>query len=267
MRSRTFAAALVLLSITVPAFTDEIDIPLGDASFRGVGYEAACYVRPEEGMCRAISESSPMPVAIIGGGGGGEYTGPAANQLPDALGANGGLKIEGVENGVEVTVSLDDGADAALGAKADAAAATPSTTATLIATMRGLWTDYLTHADALIAQTPRVCTGPIKSHITSVASSSTDASLGVSECTSGTCQMYVVENVGSNAAMVQFNGSSGADGVCLAGATAHPELLWAIDTKSMPAITSAHATNTDPTTCPSAYGSVGATSFKVTLCD
>lgn len=73
--------------------------------------------------------------------------------LPGALGAGGGLKIEGVAGGVAQPASVADGADVTQGAVADAAVTT-NTTGTVSAKLRGLvalMVDFLSRFPAALA--------------------------------------------------------------------------------------------------------------------
>jgi hypothetical protein len=70
--------------------------------------------------------------------------------LPASLGANGGLKIEGIASGTPVPVSETDGANVTLGAKADAkSTATDSTAVTIMSVLKQISASVQAAAAAL----------------------------------------------------------------------------------------------------------------------
>lgn len=116
----------------------------------------------------------------------------------------------------------------------------------------------------IVTQFPQTCSNP---WITTInTTSGADTSLALTGCVSGTCKRVVVDNIGSNPVLIQTNSSTGTSGIWLAGATAHPEMMHAVDLSFGPAVTAIYKSTTGAT-APAAYGTIGASETVVTACD
>lgn len=157
----------------------------------------------------------------------------ASAQLPAALGANGGLKVEGVAGGVAQSV-----------------------TGTIAATQSGPWS---------VSSAARCPSG---THLESVRAAPSGANVSLTltaMCPGGTCAGCSVENIdATNACAVAFNASDASEGRILYSA-AHPTLensfgSWAYES-SVTSIRVATSGISDPES-----RTIGACDLQVTCC-
>lgn len=126
----------IFVFLATPAFAEPTAYPANPEAYRRLEPAGAYQYNPVDDQWRAISSANPLWVQGVSGA-------PATNFNLDEY---GGVAV-GSGNPLDVS-------DAGVGAVADAAAANPSASGSIIAVLKGLWSDFKSFIGALTESAP-----------------------------------------------------------------------------------------------------------------